>query len=93
MVAGDAALQGVQRQHHRVVLVAQAALPLGGQDADHPAGDLLDAQGLTQPGLARLRAAMKAAVLTPVGEPVYPRYDAPWTPWFLRRNEIWFKLP
>ena len=43
--------------------------------------------------LARLRAAMKAAALTPVGEPVCSRYDAPWAPWFLRRNEFWFKLP
>ena len=34
-----------------------------------------------------------AAALTPVGEPVDSRRDAPWTPWLLRRNEIGFKLP
>ena len=43
--------------------------------------------------LAKLKAALTAANLTPVGEPVYSRYDAPYTPWFMRRNEIWFRLP
>ncbi len=27
-----------------------------------------------------------------VGEPVFSRYNPPFTPWFLRRNEIWFEL-
>ena len=27
-----------------------------------------------------------------VGEPVTARYNPPWTPWFLRRNEILFEL-
>jgi SOUL heme-binding protein len=26
------------------------------------------------------------------GEPVYARYNAPFTPWFMRRNEIWLRL-
>ena len=26
--------------------------------------------------------------LEPIGEPVWARYDPPFTPWFLRRNEI-----
>ncbi|WP_295388557.1 heme-binding protein [uncultured Thiodictyon sp.] len=26
------------------------------------------------------------------GEPVWARYDPPWKPWFLRRNEIWLEL-
>jgi hypothetical protein len=38
--------------------------------------------------LARLRAAMAARGLRPVGEPEWARYDAPMVPWFLRRNEI-----
>jgi hypothetical protein len=27
-----------------------------------------------------------------IGEPMYSRYDPPFTPWFLRRNEIWLTL-
>ena len=42
--------------------------------------------------LAKLRAALGAANLVADGEPVYSRYDAPFTPWFLRRNEIWLPL-
>jgi hypothetical protein len=29
---------------------------------------------------------------TPVGDPVYARYDAPFVPWFWRRNEIWMPV-
>jgi hypothetical protein len=42
--------------------------------------------------LSKLRAALRAADLVAVGEPVYSRYNAPFTPWFLRRNEIWLHL-
>jgi hypothetical protein len=42
--------------------------------------------------LAKLQAALRAANLTWVGEPVYSRYNAPFTLWFLRRNEIWLHL-
>ena len=42
--------------------------------------------------LAKLRAALCAADLVPVGEAVYSRYNPPFTPWFLRRNEIWLHL-
>jgi len=42
--------------------------------------------------LARLRAALAAAGLQVDGEPVLARYDGPWTPWFMRRNEIWLTL-
>lgn len=27
------------------------------------------------------------------GEPIFSRYNPPFTPWFLRRNEIWLSLP
>lgn len=37
----------------------------------------------------KLDAALKAAGLQPLGEPVLSRYDPPITPWFLRRNEFW----
>jgi hypothetical protein len=42
--------------------------------------------------LASLQAALRAADLPWTGEPVYSRYDAPFTPWFMRRNEIWLHL-
>lgn len=42
--------------------------------------------------LDALRAAMREAGLVSLGEPVYSRYNAPFTPWFLRRNEIWLHL-
>lgn len=38
--------------------------------------------------LARLRAWMDEVGLTPEGEPVWARYNPPFTPWFMRRNEI-----
>ena len=36
----------------------------------------------------RLRAALDAAGLEVAGPPRFARYDPPWTPWFLRRNEV-----
>ena len=42
--------------------------------------------------LAKLQAALRAADLVPEGEAVYSRYNPPFTPWFLRRNEIWLHL-
>jgi hypothetical protein len=38
--------------------------------------------------LAALRTFIDEHGLTPVGEPVFARYDPPFMPWFLRRNEI-----
>jgi len=42
--------------------------------------------------LALLKTAVDAAGVTTQGEPVLARYNAPFTPWFLRRNEIWLAL-
>ena len=42
--------------------------------------------------LETLRRTLQAAGLKTAGEPVYSRYDPPWTPWFMRRNEIWLRL-
>ncbi len=42
--------------------------------------------------LAALTAALQSAGLPWTGEPVYSRYNPPFTPWFLRRNEIWLQL-
>ena len=38
--------------------------------------------------LGRLREWMNANGLVAAGEPVWARYNPPFTPWFLRRNEI-----
>lgn len=37
---------------------------------------------------AQLLAAVDAAGLEVVGALRYARFDPPWTPWFLRRNEV-----
>jgi effector-binding domain-containing protein len=38
--------------------------------------------------LAKLQDWIGNNRLTPVGEPIWARYDPPFMPWFLRRNEI-----
>jgi hypothetical protein len=43
--------------------------------------------------LALLQTALREAQQPWVGEPVLSRYNPPFTPWFLRRNEIWLNLP
>lgn len=42
--------------------------------------------------LALLKAALDKAGVATQGEPVLARYNPPFTPWFLRRNEIWLAL-
>jgi hypothetical protein len=42
--------------------------------------------------LGQLVAALRAAQLPWTGEPTLARYNPPFTPWFLRRNEIWLVL-
>lgn len=42
--------------------------------------------------LAKLQQALGAAGLHWTGEPTLSRYNPPFTPWFLRRNEIWLTL-
>jgi SOUL heme-binding protein len=46
-----------------------------------------------QEHLEKLQTALRTANFMWEGEPVYSRYNAPLTPWFLRRNEIWLNLP
>lgn len=45
-----------------------------------------------QKHLALLHAELTKADLKWSGEPVFSRYNDPFTPWFMRRNEIWLKL-
>jgi hypothetical protein len=45
-----------------------------------------------QEHLGKLRSALDAAGIATQGEPVLARYNGPFTPWFLRRNEIWLAL-
>ena len=40
----------------------------------------------------RLREWIPRRGLDSVGEPVWARYDPPFMPWFLRRNEILIEL-
>jgi len=42
--------------------------------------------------LLKLQAALAAAGIATEGEPVLARYNAPMTPWFMRRNEIWLTV-
>lgn len=42
--------------------------------------------------LSKLQAALTAAGIATQGAPVLARYNAPMTPWFMRRNEIWLAL-
>jgi hypothetical protein len=42
--------------------------------------------------LAKLQTALRAAGLESTGEAIYSRYNPPFTPWFMRRNEIWLHL-
>ena len=41
-----------------------------------------------QKNLELLLSALREAGYEPSGEPIWARYDAPFKPWFLRRNEI-----
>jgi SOUL heme-binding protein len=43
--------------------------------------------------LARLEETLRKAGMGWSGEPAYSRYNPPFTPWFLRRNEIWLQVP
>lgn len=42
--------------------------------------------------LQKLQAILREAQIAWTGEPVLSRYDPPFTPWFMRRNEIWLTL-
>ena len=55
-----------------------AAASFSGRWSEHLYRDRLEA----------LRGALVRAGLTATGAPRFARFDPPWTPWFLRRNEV-----
>jgi len=46
-----------------------------------------------QEKLKEFLSALKKNNIQTVGEPVFSRFNPPFMPWFLRRNEIWLELP
>lgn len=42
--------------------------------------------------LDKLKGWMKEQKLTPKGDPVFAYYDPPWTPTFMRRNEVMLRI-
>ena len=42
--------------------------------------------------LGELKASLESVGVATQGEPVLARYNPPFTPWFMRRNEIWLAL-
>lgn len=42
--------------------------------------------------LQKLRDTAQRQGLQVDGEPVYARYNGPWVPWFMRKNEIWLPI-
>lgn len=49
-------------------------------------------QSRYEENLKRLQDALEQEGLHWHGEAMWARYDPPWKPWFLRRNEIWLEL-
>jgi hypothetical protein len=41
---------------------------------------------------SRLEAFIARHHLRALGPPSLARYDPPWTPWFMRRNEVWISV-
>ncbi len=50
-------------------------------------------QGNYDEHLVRLQQVLRAEQVVWTGEPTLSRYDPPFTPWFMRRNEIWLTVP
>ena len=45
-------------------------------------------EGAYEQQLAQLRQRLSVNGITETGSPRFARFDPPWTPWFMRRNEI-----
>ena len=55
------------------------------------AGLWLDAN--YQRHLTQLEETLRTAGVAWSGEPIYSRYNPPFTPWFLRPKKLWLQLP
>ena len=75
---------GEARADHRPVGTEHLLLGLLA-DGDGLAVRLLAAEGVRA---EELRGAVAQAGYQPAGQPRFARFDPPWTPWFLRRNEV-----
>ncbi len=73
----DARVQLREVSPHQVAVVRYSGFWSASNDDEH---------------LQKLQTALKAANLDWTGDPVFSRYDAPFKPWFLRRNEVWLRL-
>jgi hypothetical protein len=73
----DARVQLRQVQPSQVAVIRYSGFWSESNDAEH---------------LTKLQAALRAADLAWEGDAVYSRYNAPFTPWFMRRNEIWLRM-
>ena len=62
---------------HRVAVIRYSGFWSASNDGEH---------------LEKLQSILRAAGIEWIGEPVISRYDAPFKPWFLRRNEIWLNV-
>ncbi|MFK7989207.1 MAG: heme-binding protein [Sandaracinaceae bacterium] len=49
-------------------------------------------EDVRQTRIAEARELVREQGLQPAGEPTVAQYDPPWTPWFLRRNEVQIPL-
>lgn len=49
-------------------------------------------QSRYEENLKKLQDGLEQGGLHWHGDPMWARYDPPWKPWFLRRNEIWLEL-
>lgn len=45
-----------------------------------------------QKELEVLGSALRKDGIQTTGEPIFARFNPPWLPWFLRRNEIWWEV-
>jgi hypothetical protein len=83
-------LEDIEVREYAAYAVAEVVVPRPAADAGNLAFPIL-AGYIFGKNKGERKFAMTAPV-TQSSEPVYSRYNAPFTPWFMRRNEIWLHL-